>query len=203
MRATISFARSWPGPPDRRDARGGHTLHQHDAPGCDFTAEKIVQELKLEGYGRYNSGYQRAVVQHAAEAIRASLPKAQPVTHWGGPGGGEGSGQPAPNQGPQRSDPGHAHLVVKDLAIRAEPEGLIDPHLTMLTFWNVDAPVAVITSYACHPQSYYRTGVPSPDFPGIARFMRQGVPVALHVHFNGAGGNITAGKYNDGARKTA
>jgi hypothetical protein len=51
----------------------------------------------------------------------------------------------------------------------------------------------------CHPQSYYRTGVPSPDFPGIARFIRgQAVPAALHVHFNGAGGNIGAGKYNDG-----
>ena len=43
------------------------------------------------------------------------------------------------------------------------------------------------------------TNTPSPDFPGIARFMRgQGVPEALHVHFNGAGGNIGAGKYNDG-----
>ena len=56
--------------------------------------------------------------------------------------------------------------------------------------------------YACHPQSYYRTGVPSPDFPGIARFIRgQAVPEALHVHFNGAGGNIGAGKYNDGSKE--
>jgi hypothetical protein len=39
-----------------------------------------------------------------------------------------------------------------------------------------------------------------PDFPGLARFFRQlAVPAALHVHFNGAGGNIGAGKYNDGA----
>ncbi len=180
-----------------------HTLHQHDAPGCDFTAEKIVQELKLEGYGRYNSGYQRAVVQHAAEAIRAALPKAETITHWGW---GEAVVKEVASQ---RRIKGLNGLIratrtssTKDPAIRAEPEGLIDPHLTMLTFWNVDAPVAVITSYACHPQSYYRTGVPSPDFPGIARFMRgQDVPVALHVHFNGAGGNITAGKYNDGARE--
>jgi hypothetical protein len=50
-----------------------------------------------------------------------------------------------------------------------------------------------------HPQSYYRTGVPNPDFPGLARFFRQlAVPTALHVHFNGAGGNLGAGKYNDG-----
>jgi hypothetical protein len=41
--------------------------------------------------------------------------------------------------------------------------------------------------------------MPNPDFPGIARFLRElEVPSALHVHFNGAGGNIGAGKYNDG-----
>ena len=63
-------------------------------------------------------------------------------------------------------------------------------------------PIAVLSYYACHPQSYYRTGIPSPDFPGIARFMRgQAEPTALHVHFNGAGGNIGAGKYNDGAKE--
>jgi hypothetical protein len=34
----------------------------------------------------------------------------------------------------------------------------------------------------------------------MARFFRQlEIPEALHVHFNGAGGNIGAGKYNDGA----
>ena len=72
--------------------------------------------------------------------------------------------------------------------------------MSLLSFWNGDKPLAVLSYYACHPQSYYRTGVPSPDFPGIARFIRgQAVPEALHVHFNGAGGNIGAGKYNDGA----
>jgi hypothetical protein len=69
-----------------------------------------------------------------------------------------------------------------------------------LSFWDKTGPIAVLTSYACHPQSYYRLGYPSPDFPGIARFIRsQSWPHTLHVHFNGAGGNVTAGKYNDGA----
>jgi hypothetical protein len=41
-------------------------------------------------------------------------------------------------------------------------------------------------------------GVPSLDFPEIARFIRgQAVSDALHVPFNGAGGNFGAGKYND------
>ena len=51
-------------------------------------------------------------------------------------------------------------------------------------------------------QSYYRMGIPNPDFPGIARFFRQlAVPEALHIHFTGAGGNIGAGKYNDGSKE--
>jgi hypothetical protein len=31
-----------------------HTLHQHDAPGCDFTAEKILAEIGVEGYSRFD-----------------------------------------------------------------------------------------------------------------------------------------------------
>src|SRR4051794_23650922 len=44
------------------------------------------------------------------------------------------------------------------------------------------------------PNMGYRTGLVDPDFPGIARDRRleeTGVP---HVHFDGAGGNIGAGK---------
>ncbi|MEC7680974.1 MAG: hypothetical protein VX694_16995 [Planctomycetota bacterium] len=94
------------------------------------------------------------------------------------------------------------YTTCRDPALRAEPDGVIDPQLTSLSFWNEEQTVAVLTYYACHPQSYYRTGVPSPDFPGIARFMRgQDLPDVLHVHFNGAGGNIGAGKYNDGNKE--
>jgi hypothetical protein len=94
------------------------------------------------------------------------------------------------------------YTATKDPALRAEPEGVIDPEVSLLSFWNGDRPIAVLSYFACHPQSSYRTGIPSPDFPGIARFIRgQAVPEALHVHFNGAGGNIGAGKYNDGSKE--
>jgi hypothetical protein len=53
--------------------------------------------------------------------------------------------------------------------------------------------------YATHPQSYYRTGKANPDFPGLARNARQQSTGVPHIHFNGAGGNIGAGKYNDGS----
>jgi len=92
------------------------------------------------------------------------------------------------------------YTATKDAALRAEPEGTIDPIVSLISFWNGNQPLAVLSYYACHPQSYYRTGIANPDFPGIARFLRQQqVPDALHVHFNGAGGNLGAGKYNDGS----
>jgi hypothetical protein len=179
-----------------------HAIHQHDAPGCDFTAERLISELNLDGYSRFDGEFQRDVIQRAANAVRDSVTKAVPVTHYGY---GEASvAQVASNRRVEVKDGkvgrmrGSSSKIPELIAL---PEGVIDPVVSCLVFWNDVQPVAVISSYACHPQSYYRTGVPSPDFPGIARFMRgQDLNGTLHVHFNGAGGNIAAGKYNDGSQ---
>lgn len=179
-----------------------HALHQHDAPGCDFTAEKIITELGVQGYTRFSGDFHRTVIARAAEAIRAALPNAQPITHYGY---GEAVVKDVASQRRIKGPDGRIRFTrtsaTRDPAVRAEPEGVIDPVVSLLSFWNGDKPVAVLSAYACHPQSYYRLGIPSPDFPGIARFIRgQDVNAALHVHFNGAGGNVIAGKYNDGAQ---
>ena len=81
------------------------------------------------------------------------------------------------------------------------PVGTIDPMLKMISFWDGDAPVVALTYYATHPQSYYRTGLANPDFPGMARDQRQKATGVPHVHFDGAGGNIGAGKWNDGSHE--
>jgi hypothetical protein len=186
-----------------RDRVAVHTLHQHDAPDCDFTAEQIVRELRLTNCRRFEGALHRQVIQRAAEALRAGLAAAQPVTHYGW--GVAEVKQVASNRRIRGADGrirATRYTTTKDPLLRAEPEGTIDPQVSLLSFWHGDAPIAVLSYYACHPQSYYRTGIPSPDFPGIARFIRgQAVPEALHVHFNGAGGNIGAGKYNDGAKE--
>lgn len=177
-----------------------HALHQHDAPGCDFTAEKLIKDLQIPGYSRFDGKHHREVIQQAADAIRKAVATAQPATHYAW---GEAAVHEVASQRRIRGADGRIRATrtssTRDPSIRAEPEGLIDPMVSTLSFWNKDTPIAVISAYACHPQSYYRTGIPSPDFPGIARFIRgQDVNSALHVHFNGAGGNVTAGKYNDG-----
>jgi len=179
-----------------------HTLHQHDAPRSNFGVERILKNAGLDP-GPYASTFQLDVINRLSNAVRASLEKLSPVTHIG-----TGSAQVFQVASNRRilGDDGKIratrYTATANPELRAEPEGLIDPMVSLISFWNNDKPIAVLSYYATHPQSYYRTGIPNPDFPGIARFYRQlAVPDALHIHFTGAGGNIGAGKYNDGSRE--
>lgn len=177
-----------------------HALHQHDAPDCDFSAERILKEAGLPAR-QFESAFQREVLANLERAVRESLPRAQPVTHLGL--GKAKVKRVASNRrilGADGKVAATRWTTTRDPALRAKPEGLIDPELSLVTLWNGLQPVAALSYYATHPQSYYRTGLPNPDFPGVARFLRQlEVPSALHVHFSGAGGNLGAGKYNDGS----
>jgi len=177
-----------------------HTLHQHDAPDCDFSAERILKEAGLDPR-QFDGRFQRQVISNLESAVRESLPRAQPITHLGL--GEARVDKVASNRrilGTDGKVRATRWTATADPAVRAEPEGTIDPIVSLVSFWNGERPVAVLSYFATHPQSYYRTGIPNPDFPGIARFFRQlHVPSALHIHFNGAGGNIGAGKYNDGS----
>ena len=180
-----------------------HTVHQHDAPECDFGTERLLRERGLP-LGRYEGSFARVVLERLTAAVRASLSESKPVTHLGL--GQAEVKEVASNRrilGPDGKVRAMRYTATKDAALRAEPEGTIDPIVSLISFWNGNQPLAVLSYYACHPQSYYRTGIANPDFPGIARFLRQQqVPDALHVHFNGAGGNLGAGKYNDGSHAT-
>jgi len=176
-----------------------HALHQHDAPHADFTAEKLLADMGVKDHPRFDGDFARSVIAKAAVAIKDALPTAKPVTHAGF--GRAEVAQIASNRrlvGPDGTFVAWRGSATKDVTIKGWPEGTIDADLAALVFFSGDDALASITSYATHPMSYYRTGVPGPDFPGIARFLRsQDLPGALHLHFTGAGGNIAAGKYND------
>ncbi|MEX1239361.1 MAG: hypothetical protein WEB30_06575 [Cyclobacteriaceae bacterium] len=163
-----------------------HTLHQHDAPVGDIKSDFVIE-----------------VTRRLETAVKYSLGHAQPVTHMGL--GTAPVYKVASNRriiGPDGFVRKMRYTSCRDSALRAEPEGLVDPVLSLVSFWNGTNPLAVVSFYAVHPQSYDHTGVANPDYPGIARFLRQlAVPDALHVHFNGAGGNLGAGKYNDGSHE--
>src|SRR6478672_824238 len=59
-----------------------HTLHQHDAPECDFSAERILLDEGLSAR-QYASGYQRQILTNLQNAVRESVARAQRVTELG------------------------------------------------------------------------------------------------------------------------
>lgn len=176
-------------------------IHQHDAPVADLEAERILRGRKLAGTVCDLEFHERAV-QGVAAALRTSLKSAQPVTHIGV--GQAKVGRVASNRryvmpdGSVRFD--RTSSTRNAFAIEAE-EGLIDPWLKTLSFWNGDEAVAALSGYAVHPMSYYGSGEVSADFPGIARARRQrDLPAVKQIYFSGCSGNVTAGKYNTGDR---
>lgn len=178
-----------------------HALHQHDAPRCDFSAEELLKAEGLEGIG-FDGDHARKVIREAAAAVKQALAKARQVTHLGI---GKGIVMKVASNRRILGSNGKVHYTrwtaTRDLKIRAFPAGTIDPELKMVTFWDGDEAIAALSWYATHPQSYYRVGLATPDFPGLARDARQKATGVMHVHFTGAGGNIGAGKWNDGSHE--
>lgn len=94
---------------------------------------------------------------------------------------------------------GHRLSIYHPEEAKAAPEGLIDPAVRVISFWNGNRPLVALTYYASHPQVSFGKGIPTTDFPGLARERRQKETGVFQVYFTGAGGNITLGKYNDGS----
>ncbi len=175
------------------------TVHQHDAPICDLTAQKLLDEQGLVGYNCDPEFHERAV-QHTAAALRKSLAATRRVTHFG-----IGQAKVERVASNRRVDPpgGRAHWNRGSSSgdqLPNAPEGEIDPYLKTLSLWDGDRPVVAWSCYAVHPMSYYGRGGVSADFPGMARSRRQkDDPSVFQVYFTGCAGDTTAGKYNNGA----
>jgi hypothetical protein len=179
-----------------------HCVHQHNAPFADVDAEKMIaavngpSSLDLKFYGR--------AVKASAEALRKSLAKTRPFTHLGF--GKAEVKEVASNRrviGPDGKVKYTRTSATKNKAARDMPEGLIDPFLRTLSLWDGSTPLAALHFYATHPMSYYGDGRVSSDFCGLARQKRQDEqPDVFQAYFTGCAGNVTAGKYNDGAKET-
>ncbi len=176
-------------------------VHQHDAPVVDLGAERILRERGARGTV-CDLEFHEVAVQRTAQALRASLAAARPVTRLGM--GAAVVDRIASNRrylAPDGSVRFDRTSSTRDPVAAAAPENLIDPWLRTLSFWDGDIPLAAVSVYAVHPMSYYGQGEVSADFPGLARRRRQqDLPGVHQVYVTGCAGNVTAGKYNTGAR---
>jgi hypothetical protein len=174
-------------------------VHPHDAVFADPVAERLLQEQGASGTSLDLAFFDRTVAA-VAEAARAAGGQEETVTHVG-------TGQarvhevasnrrikgPDGKVGPMRGS------SCRDEALRAAPEGLIDPYLKTIGFWNGDRLLAALHTYATHPMSYYGRGGVSRDFCGLARDQIAAEVGGRHLYLTGGAGNIGAGKYNDGS----
>lgn len=176
-----------------------HALHQHDAPRFDLGAMRLLEQAGCTKQ-HYDRALWQRVTDEAIVSVKRAMEEAVPFDQVGY---GEGEVKEVASNRRLLDAAGKVvvtrYTATRDPVVRAMPTGTIDPKLRLISFWNRERAVVALTYYATHPQSYYRTGKANPDFPGLARnrlMEKLGIPV---VHFNGAGGNIGAGKWNDGS----
>lgn len=176
-------------------------LHQHDAPVVDAGAAALLAEAGLPGE-LYDEAFHAQALERVAAALSTSLAAAAPVTHLG------------MGAAPVREIASNRRVVLADgrvsfhrgsrsagdPALRAAPEGEIDPLVRTLSFWNGETPLLALSVYATHPMSRYGEGIVSADFVGLARRRRQAdLPQVHQMYASGCSGDVTAGKYNDGS----
>lgn len=172
--------------------------HAHDTPWPDRDAQHI-----LDSYGHRDvimaGDWAERVRTQAAEAAGEAMDRLQPCTHIST--GEARVDRIASNRrvmGPDGKVAAVRWTKTPDPEVRAAPEGVIDPMLKTIGYYNQDKPLALVHYYATHPTSMDGTGLVTPEFVGLARNRRteeSGVP---HIYFTGCAGNVTAGKYNDG-----
>jgi hypothetical protein len=176
------------------------SVHQHDAPIADLEAQRLLEKHRAAG-NICNLEFHEKTVLQVARAARESLANRRKITHLGT--GQAKVGKVASNRrfpGPDGMPQFGRGSATRDAKVREQPEGTIDPWLKMLSFWDGEKPVAAVSAYATHPMSHYGKGSVSADFVGEARKrMQADDPKVLQAYFSGCSGNVTAGKYNDGA----
>ncbi len=176
-------------------------VHQHDAPFVCLHAEKLIAEQQA-GLRVVDVGFFRTCLGRARDAMKAALPLARPLTQvaFGEAPVQEVAGNRRVALGPDGKVRKMRGSACVDAELIALPEGLIDPMLKTVAFYDGVEKIAACHYYATHPMSHYGKGHVSCDFPGLARVQRQAEePGCAHIYFTGCAGNIAAGKYNDGS----
>ncbi len=174
-----------------------HTVHQHSAPYIDGDGYAILTKLLPNPPLMMSAGYLEKLAAGMRDAASAAA-----FHDIGQIGLGEARVERVASARRLKID---GKLVTrfstdgKDPAKAAMPEAPIDPMLRTLTFAENGKAVARLHYYATHPQTFCCDGRVSGDMLNAARegFEHQDGG-AVQINFDGAGGNVTVGKYNDG-----
>lgn len=176
------------------------TTHPHCTPWPDEEAQRLVsQHAGLRDV--MQPDFCHATLKRVAAAVRDAVTVARPLTHIAT---GQARIEHLASNRRVMGDDGKVKAIrwtaTKDPEVREAPEGLIDPWLKTIGFWDGDEKVAAAHYYAVHNTSYDDDLIITNDFLGLARERRAAEePRVTHIFFNGCAGNITAGKYNDGS----
>ena len=177
-------------------------VHQHNAPFACLDAERLVDGKENLAH-IVSADFFRVCVDRARKAVAEAIARARPLTHVA-----HGRGRVAKVASNRRvlgANGKGEHWrgsSTRSVALRALPEGEIDPWLRTVAFYDGPKKLAACHYYATHPMSYYGDGRVSSDFAGLARKARQKAePETTHIYFTGCAGNIAAGKYNDGSKE--
>jgi hypothetical protein len=179
-----------------------HCVHPHDAPMASPDGDRLLEKEGSELRSMLPGVLEDTIKRNCAAAVEARK-NFRNVTHIGT--GLAKVDKVACNRrviGPTGKLEAWRGSSCKDAKARSAPDGLIDPYMKCITFWDGEACLAALHYYATHPMSYYGEGGLSCDFAGIAR-ERRGAEVhgITQIYFNGCGGNVSAGKYNDGSHE--
>jgi hypothetical protein len=176
------------------------TVHQHTAPLVDRDAQALLTKI---GAGRLmlDPKVMKHFEQRLTAAVTQSLDKFETVDQIGI---GQAKVERVASSRRPLDTKGKLHIrwsVCCDPFLQALPEGTIDPYLKTITLAQGEKPLVRLHYYASHPQSKFGDNRATSDFPGMARERlqrKEGVP---QIYFNGCGGDITVGRYNDGSKK--
>lgn len=173
-----------------------HCVHQHTAPYTDGDAQHLLDQVdKAPRFVDFK--FLDEVTDRLAAQVRQALQNLQPFDQVGvGQAKVERVASsrriPLPGgkiQGRSSSAP--------DPRLRALPEGNIDPLLRTITLARGKKPLVRMHYYATHPQSFYGDPRASADTAGHARDRLEKKEQVFQIYFNGCGGDVAMGKYND------
>ncbi len=172
------------------------SLHQHSAPILDADAVRLLHGEKSQQLAQHVK-FTDDIASRTATAVEAALKQLKPVTRIVGTRAKVD--RVASNRRVPQPDGSIAVRAsfTREVTVREAPEGLIDPWLRTLTFFDSERPLVQLHYYATHPQTFYGDARVSWDCVGMARERLEKATGTFQTYFTGCGGNVTVGKYND------